>query len=216
VRTRLSLTFALLATGCAFSNLEVHPPAALPPQAGARGPGRGREIIVHAPFADARYEDRCGMQKNGYNMDTADVRCTTAPGHWLADALAAELARAGFTPLRADAVPGPTTAVVHGTVHQLFIEPTAGFWTVSVEGDVAVRLVVTSADGLHAERTFFVKGAEQTVISLEETFQDVADAATRKIARAMVAGLTELLDHYPALGVPSAGAPVAAVAPRSP
>lgn len=76
---------ALLSTGCAFANVDIHPPDTPPAAvltAEARGgPGRGREVIVYAPFADARYEiTRCGMQKNGYNMDTADVKCTEPPG----------------------------------------------------------------------------------------------------------------------------------------
>ena len=52
--------------------------------------------------------------------------------------------------------------------------------------------------------------------STEETFQASADNATRRIARAMVAALTELLDHYPGLGAPSASAPATAKLERSP
>jgi hypothetical protein len=205
---------ASLETGCAFVNVDVHPPdappaSALAPQAG-KSPGRGREIIVHAPFADSRYEPtRCGMQKNGYNMDTADVKCTEPPGTWLADALAVELLRAGYKPLRSDAVPGPTTVVVRGTVHQLFLEPKHDFWTLTVEGDIAARLVVTSPSGLSAERSFYVKGTETGFASSEATFQASSDHATRQIARSMVRALTELLDRYPDLGTPSASAAVA-------
>jgi hypothetical protein len=204
----------LVSTGCAFTNVDVHPPDA-PPAAqleaqGRGGPGRGREVIVHAPFADARYElTRCGMQKNGYNMDTADVKCTEPPGRWVADALAVELLRAGYKPLRADAVPGPTTIVVSGTVHQLFLEPKHNFWTLTVEGDVSARLVVSTANGLLAERGFYVKGEDTGLASTEATFQASADHATRQIARSMVVALTQLLERYPDLGTPSASAPLA-------
>jgi hypothetical protein len=224
VHARLLLLLALaasLSTGCAFTNVEVHPPdtktTAQLAAEGRGGPGRGREIIVHAPFADVRRSpSRCGMQKNGYNMDTADVKCTDPPGRWLADALGIELARVGYKPLRADAVPGPTTVVVRGAVHQLFLEPKHDFWTLTVEGDVSARLVVTSASGLHAERGFYVKGTETGFASSEATFQASADDATRQIARRMVGALTELLDHYPDLGAPTASAPVASAARRSP
>ena len=205
----------LLSTGCAFANVDVHPPDTPPALAAeARGgPGRGREIIVYAPFADARYEiTRCGMQKNGYNMDTADVKCTEPPGRWVADALAIELHRAGYKPLRADAVPGPTTIVVRGTVYQLFLEPKHDFFTLTVEGDVSARLVVSTASGLLAERAFYVKGMETGLASTEATFQASADKATRHIARAMVVALTQLLERYPDLGAPSASAPVAGAA----
>lgn len=209
-----------LATGCAFTNVDVHQPDTKPPSQvaaqGRGGPGRGREVIVYAPFGDVRYtRSRCGMQKNGYNMDTADVKCTEEPGRWLADAFAVELTRAGYKALRADAVPGPTTVIVRGTVHQLFLEPKHNFWTLTVEGDFSARLVVTSPSGLHAERGFYVKGTETGMASTEATFQAAADDATRELARSMVAALTDLLDHYPDLGAPSASAPVAAIAPRS-
>ena len=202
-----------LSTGCAFSNVDVHPPEAAAPKtpAGA-GPGRGREIIVFSPFVDDRPKRaeraRCGMQKNGYNMDTADVICSEPPGRWLADALALELAKAGYKPLRADAVPGPTTVVVHGRVGRLFLEPKHNFFTLTVEGDIATHLVVTTPNGLHAERKFYVKGEDTDLASTEATFQAAADRATRQVARAMVAALTELLDKYPELGAPSATATV--------
>lgn len=210
-----------LSTGCAFTNVDIHPPdgasASKLAAQGRNGPGRGREVIVHAPFGDLRHDrKRCGMQKNGYNMDTADVKCSEPPGQWLADALAIELTRAGYKPLRSDAVPGPTTVIVRGAVHQLFLEPKHDFWTLTVEGDVSARLVVTSASGLHAERSFYVKGTDTGLASTEATFQASADDATHEIARSMVASLTELLERYPDLGAPTATAPVASTTPRSP
>ncbi len=210
----LALTLLLASTGCAFANVDVHPPEmATPPKLpqpgdAAAGPGRGREIIVLSPFADDRYEvARCGMQKNGYDADTADVKCTEPPGRWFADELAVALTRAGFRPLRADAVPGPTTIVVRGSVRQLFLEPVGHFWTLTVEGDFAANLVVTSPSGLRAERTFYVKGEKESMASTQGTFQAAADTASYRLAREMVVSLTELLDRYPDLGTPTATAP---------
>jgi hypothetical protein len=212
----LGMALLLGSTGCAFANVDVHPPET--PDLGAHGParppdvaqtpGRGREVIVLSPFVDSRLETtRCGMQKNGYDSETADVKCTLPPGRWLADELAIELTRAGYKPLRVDAVPGPNTVVVHGEVWKLFLEPVHHFWTLTVEGDFAANLVVTSPSGLRAERGFFVKGEEKSMASSQGVFQAASDSASHSLARQMVQSLTELLDRYPDLGTPSASAP---------
>ena len=125
--------------------VEVHAPEATSAASiVSRGPGRGREVIIVAPFDDARRDPtRCGMQKNGYQMDTADVECVDRPGRWLADAFAQQLTSAGYRVLRADAVPGPSTLVVRGEVRQLFLEPIDGFFTRTVEADFSAHLTVT-------------------------------------------------------------------------
>jgi hypothetical protein len=204
----LSITLLLASTGCAFTNVDVHPPDLPSRPVAAAGPGRGREVILLSPFDDNRaVTERCGMQKNGYDSDTADVKCTEPPGRWFADELAVALTSAGFRPLRADAVPGPTTVVVRGSVRQLFLEPVHHFWTLTVEGDFAASLVVTSPNGLHAERSFFVKGEKESMASTEGVFQATADRASHRIAGDMVQALVELLDRYPDLGSPTATAP---------
>jgi hypothetical protein len=214
VRQLFFLGAMLVSTGCAFTPVDVHPPEARPASPATAKPGRNREIIVVAPFSDQRHDpERCGMQKNGYGMDTAVVNCTVEPGRWFADELAIELTRAGFRPLRSDAVPGPTTVIVRGAVRQTFLEPVPGFFTVTVEGDFSASLTVTSTSGLHAERTFFVKGTDTNMGSFESTFQAAADNASHRIARAMVVSLTELLDRYPDLGAPTASAPTAMRSP---
>jgi len=171
-------------------------------------PGRGREVIVMAPFRDARTLGRCGMQMNGYRMDTADVVCTETPGRWFADALASALERDGFRVLRADAVPGPSTIIVSGVVQQLFLEPHDG-WLRTVEGDFGARLVVTTVSGLHAERSFYVKGTQASLASTEGVFQSAADDATEQLAVSMSRAVVELADLYPFLGAPQATAAVA-------
>jgi hypothetical protein len=50
------------------------------------------------PFIDEReIHDRCGMQKNISDMDTADAICQSDPRVRIAKLLAAQLADAGFT-----------------------------------------------------------------------------------------------------------------------
>jgi hypothetical protein len=204
----LAFGAACLSTGCAFSNVHVQPPA---PSTEAKldGRGRGREIIVVAPFDDMREQkERCGMQMNGYRMDTADVVCDVPPGRWASDALAAALSREGYRVLAADAVPGPSTIVVHGSVKKLFLEPHDTLAR-TVEADFSVRLVVTTASGLHAERTFFVKGTQTDLASTEAVFQGAANDATSHVAFEMATKLGELLDRYPNLGAPQATSAVA-------
>jgi hypothetical protein len=207
---------ACLSVGCAFTNVDVHPPESMGPRA-APGPGRAREVILVAPFEDAREErDRCGMQMNGWRMDTADVVCNETPGRWLADALAVTLTHDGYRVLSSTAVAGPSTIVVHGSVRKLFLEPHDGVFTRTVEGDFSVHLVVTTGSGLRAERTFFVKGTEEHIGSFESVFQAAADDATRRIANAMSGALSDLLTRYPELGAPEATRPVALNTPGAP
>ncbi len=197
--------FAAFATGCALTNVDVHPPDKDGwGRAFSTNAGRGREVILVAPFGDTRVHDRCGMQKNGWNMDTADVECKVSPRKWFPDALAYELGRSGYKVLRADAVPGPSTIVIRGVVEQAFFEPVDHFFSRSVEGDFAATLTVTTGSGLNAQRRFYVKGTEESIASTEGVFQTAADDATRRLAKVMVIALTELLDRYPQLGAPEA------------
>lgn len=170
--------------------------------------GRGRDIILVGPFNDARTDDRCGTQKNGFGSQTADVNCEVIPGRWIADALAMELERMGFRVLRGDTPPTPTGVVVRGTVMKLFLEPVDAVFTRSVEGDFAATLLVTSPAGLRAERAFYVKGEDESIASTEGVFQSAAEDATQQIAHRMATAIVELLDRYPQLGQPEpAGRP---------
>lgn len=71
MRLCLLVALCLLEAGCAFTTMQLTLPtktAGIP-----RDAGGGRQVVV-MPFADERaIGDRCGMKKNGYNMDTADA-----------------------------------------------------------------------------------------------------------------------------------------------
>lgn len=190
----LALGAILLATsGCALTNMTITPPPA-PVGAGLTG-GKQRTIAVVVPFADDRVAgDRCGMKKNGYNMDTANVYCSEEPARFLATLLARELAASGF-----QVVP-PTAAAavrIEGRLVQFFVEPKVGFLTFTPEADVGVRLVATSATGLLAERDFYVKGIEESLVGTEDNFQLASNAAVRAVVKDMVAAILALLDRYP-------------------
>ena len=72
------LMISLGSTACAFTNI----PLTLPSKGleSTIPGGNGRQIVIIVPFSDGReIRDRCGMQKNGYNMDTADAVCQSDP-----------------------------------------------------------------------------------------------------------------------------------------
>ena len=196
---RRFLLLPLLAlSSCAFATVNVTPPKA-PQSTGLTG-GKQRAVQLVVPLADARAQpNRCGMQKNGYNMDTANVVCSVAPASWLAESLATELRTAGFTVLPS-APTGATALRLEGKLLQFFVEPKVGFLTFTPEADIHIRLVASSPSGLLAERDFYVKGEETSLVGAESNFQSASDGATRQILGDMVRAVIELMDRYPELG----------------
>lgn len=197
---------ALALTSCAFSDLNVKAP-----RLGSTGLSGGihRKVHVILPFLDERpNRSRCGMQKNGYNMDTADVNCVGLPSQWVADALATELRTAGF-----DVTTGPASnsngVKLEGQLLQFFIEPKVGAFTVTPEADIHVRLVASSASGLLAEREFYVKGTRSALVGVESTFQAASDRAFQDIMKSMVSAVISLMDNYPSVGTEQAAIPSA-------
>jgi hypothetical protein len=188
------------ASGCAFTEIPLTLPTRGLEQT-IRG-GRGRQIVVYAPFADDReIRDRCGMQKNGYNMDTADAVCQSDPSEWIARLLADELRASGFEVLDGEA-PHKTSALeLRGSLLKIFVEPVIGAWTGSLEADLSVRLRATSETGLEAERMFFVKGWKGGVMaSTLQPYHTALHRATQDLLAEMVTAILELMDRYPQLG----------------
>lgn len=184
-------------SGCAFTSVSITPP---PPStsSAARG-GNGREIVIQTPFADARPNAaRCGMKKNGYNMDTADVKCSADPNAYLAELLANELKRAGFTVAYRQTTSADPLQI-EGKLLQFFIEPMPG-WIGVLEADIHVRLSATSASGLVAERDFYVKSQEKAYWGLEFEFQKATDESTQQIVSKMAAAIVSIADRFPELG----------------
>lgn len=216
MREHLSLMWLLpFLGGCAFVNLDVTPPSAAV-FTDAPNLGQGREVVVDMPFADRRgFSARCGMQKNGYNMDTADVNCLVPPPQWVAGALEQGLTAAKFRVLHPGDPIGPNVVRIQGAVTQFFVEPDIGAFTVSPEADVGVKLIVTSGSGLRAERVFYVKGMDTTLMATESNFQHASEDATVQIVRLMVESLSKLMNQYPQLGQPAASG-VGPVALQSP
>lgn len=180
--------------GCAFIDVTVHPPKG-PISSEVRG-GQGREVVIGFPFRDNRpTAERCGMLKNGYNMDTADVLCAADPQVVIADLLRKELVEAGFSVPRE--VASEDHLHIDGTLLQFFVEPKIDAFTVDMETDIHVRLVVRSGSGLVAERDFYVKGQRTVFLGTPNEFQVVADLATRQVIKDMVSAIVSLSDRYP-------------------
>ncbi len=196
----LIVAAALLSSACAFSNVPVTLP--IRPLDHAMTGGKGRQVVVVVPFADEReVKTRCGMQKNGYNMDTADAICQGNPAAWIAQLLADELERAGFTVLKESESHRPGALRIEGSLGKLFVEPVIGFWAGSLEADLFVRLRVWSDTGLVGERGFFVKGWKGgQMVSTATPYNTALDRATQESVEEMVRAVLELMDRYPQLG----------------
>jgi hypothetical protein len=194
------VTAALVSSGCAFTDI----PLTLP-NTGLETTipgGHGRQILIIIPFSDDRMiRDRCGMQKNGYNMDTADAICQSDPDTWIASLLAAELLASGFSVLGTDDVPRSSALRIDGSFVKIFVEPVIGAWSGSLEADLSVTLRATSGTGLEAERSFFVKGWKGGVMaSTGKPFHTALGRATDQLLEEMVRAIIDLMDEYPQLG----------------
>lgn len=145
------------------------------------------------------------MKKNGYNMDTADILCSANPARYLAKLLAAELDKAGFEVQYKTAAASSEGVQLNGQILQFFVEPKVGAFTFTPEADVHVRLSATSASGLKAERDFYVKWEETSMVGTEDNFQIAADKATFGVVINMAQAVQELIQRYPELKTRTSG-----------
>jgi hypothetical protein len=192
---------AALSSACAFTNIELTLPDT-PLEQRLEG-GKDRQVIVVIPFSDEReIRDRCGMQKNGYNMDTADAICQSDPNAWIASRIAQELERAGFDVLSPAETHRDSALRIEGDLLKIFVEPVIGAWSGSLEADLSVRLRATSDTGLEAERTFFVKGWKGGVMAwTTQPYLTSLDRAAKQMLEEIVRAVVELMDEYPQLGL---------------
>ncbi|MEY3760921.1 MAG: hypothetical protein RIR39_2412 [Pseudomonadota bacterium] len=194
----LFLSLCLL-SGCAFTDINVMPGSSSI-NSNITG-GDQREIVVVSPFSDDRkIKNRCGMKKNGYNMDTADAICTVSPASKLADLLVDELGKAGFKVKTQGEAQSQSGVKINGSLIQFFVEPVIGFAMGALETDIHIRLVATSQNGLHAERSFFIKGTESAMVGSESNAQKSIDSATAIVIKQMVTAIISLFNKYPVLG----------------
>ena len=191
---RLCVCLACLAMlssldGCAYTTTTVTLPKLLAPAP----PSGGREVVIVGPFVDARRDrGRCGMKKNGYGGDTADVLCAEDPAAWVARRLASDLRAAGV--IVHDA-PHGSALRIEGTLLQLFAEPRPEAFTVELETDIHVVLTATWPDGRIADKELYVKGVETSASGGDSAFQASVDEASTQIARELLRSVLVLLDR---------------------
>jgi hypothetical protein len=186
-------------SGCATTDVRLKlPSTGLPtPIPG----GNQRQIVLTKPFADGRQVPTlCGVQKSGYGVETATVYCEDDPARWITDALAAELRASGFTVLSAQESARDTVVTIEGALLKLFAEPVLGPFLTTIETDLSVRLVATSRSGLRTERTFFVKGARESIVWTDKCFDESLARGTQDLLAKMVEAVLELMKQYPELG----------------
>ena len=198
MRFVLMLIVALPLSACAFTNVQVDLPEGI--GTGVHG-GNGRMIYVNIPFSDMRPDKtRCGMQKNGFNMDTASVICSEEPASWIARMLERELRMAGFEVLGGSSERVATAVGVDGALLQLFIEPVV--WSRGeVETDIHVKLALQSNTGFKAERNFYVKGSLPVMDFSSGIFQASVIDATSHILVQMIDAIISIMNRYPQLGL---------------
>jgi hypothetical protein len=195
-----STSFAIVAVailgGCAFDDLTVRTPPRQEITAGSRR-GEGREVGLIKPFRNGRRQTRCGMQKNGFNMDTANVICRDTPESMLADLLGDELLASGFRVLADPARASRSTLMISGAVEQAFVEPKLNYGAAASEADIALKLTVWTASGLLAERSFYVKGDEAAFFTGEAAAQKAFNSAVRQLLASVVGAIANLADRVP-------------------
>lgn len=180
-------------SGCALTRLMVQDPYDPEPSRADRG--HGRTVSIALPWANEREQShRCGMKRNGYGFDTADVVCDTQPEEFLAQRLRARLAAAGFQVVDD---PAAATWQVNGVVTQFFMAPDVGFVTVNPETDIGLMLVVTNATtGLRAERRFYVKRIEVSIAATDEAIQRSINGAVREETSVVADAIIDLIDRH--------------------
>ncbi|HYP89616.1 MAG TPA: hypothetical protein VEQ59_15715 [Polyangiaceae bacterium] len=201
---RLSLLL-LSPSACAFTTGHVR----LDPistESAAAG-GGGREVVVF-PAVDERPDTkRCGVKRNSYGSETADVLCTPEPSEWLSELILRGLDRAKFKVVTTVSAQSPDPLRIHLRLEHLFVDQIPGMFTVTLNTDVHVIVAADTATGLAAERNFFVQAKTDVGGVLDSGLQASADRATQQLADHIVDAVIALSKRYPSRGV---AAPVAA------
>jgi hypothetical protein len=91
----------------------------------------------------------------------------------------------------------PNATKIQGFTHQLFIEPIVQWTTVDLESDISVLIRVSRPDGLEAERRYFVKGLEQALFGLDDTYAASLRKSSDDLMKRVVADIINLLNRFP-------------------
>ena len=196
VRRLIPLLFLLpILGGCAFTPVDLKMPKDLNSE--QKAIGSGEEVRVHVPFEDARdSQKRCGMKKNGYNMDTADVNCTKEPELWLSHRLSDELSKAGFNSKivrQVESKKRPRSVLVEGRLLKFFLEPKVGAFVGILEMDINLKLTIYMPGGKKAEKEFFSKGGKEVLVWTAGKYNQVLLITSKKLIDKIVSSVDEVM-----------------------
>jgi len=195
---------ALTSGACAFTDghVKLDP---LPTASAAHG-GGGRELVVF-PAVDTRTEQaRCGVKRNTYGSETANVLCTPEPSQWLSELVLRGLDRAKFKIVTTQTAHSPDPLRIRLRLDHLFIDQIPGMLTVTLHADVHVIVSAENSAGLVAERSFLVQTDSQVAGVLDSGLQDAMDQATQRLADRVVDAVLALSKRYPSAEAAAAAA----------
>jgi len=113
------VSFMAFASACAFGTRKVNLMYA--PANVASGQGQGQEVVVNK-FRDQRGDQRIGVVKNAYGMETAKVIANNDVAEWISNAVVTELQQAGVKVTRGMGQRDPVKIVLNGTITRVFCD----------------------------------------------------------------------------------------------
>ena len=146
--------------------------------------GQDRELYITAPFIDKRnIRTNCGV----------NTVCDIDPVQWITNLFILELRDSGFVVITNPGRNKGNIPKIEGSLLKIYTEPLSG----SLETDIHIVLSVTTNSGFKAQRTFYVKGTEESsflhsnpIILMHQSFLK----ATQKVVSDMRNAVIELMD----------------------
>jgi hypothetical protein len=185
----------LSSSACAFTDGHVRLDS-VSKESAANG-GGGREVVVF-PATDTRTEQaRCGVKRNTYGVETADVLCSPEPSQWLSELVLRGLDRAKFKIVTTRTAQSADPLRIRLRLEHLFIDQVPGMLTVTLHADVHVIVTAENAAGLVAERSFLVQSETEVAAVLDSKLQETMDLATQQLADRLVEAVLALSRRYP-------------------
>lgn len=184
--------------GCALTDghVRLNP---VPSGTAAQG-GQGREVIVF-PVVDERADsNRCGVKRNTWEAETADVLCEPEPRQWLGELVLRAVDRAGFKVVTTQTARSADPLHLRIKLKHLFIDQVNGVVTLALITDAHVVIEAETPSGLVAKRSFFAKSRNEVLGVLDSGLQASMDEAVDQLAKEMVTALIGLNARYPSAG----------------
>lgn len=190
--------------GCAFTDghVKLDP---IPTASAAHG-GAAREVVVFPPTDTRSEQARCGVKRNTYGSETADVLCTPEPSQWLGELVLRGLDRAKFKVVTTQTAHSADPLRIRLRLAHLFIDQIPGMMTVTLHTDINVVVSVDSNAGLVAERSFLVQTDTNVLGVVDKGLQAAMDEATARLADRIVDAVLVLSKRYPSTDAAAAAA----------